>query len=83
VATKKRIEIKVEIHEVLRVHRRSVSIGFCRQCGQQVEMLRLKKLDGSSRDALDQSGFNLNADNAHATELEDGSLLICLKSLEK
>jgi hypothetical protein len=82
VGKKRRIEIRIQTHQVLKVQSAvSVTRRWCEQCGQQVDMVRLEKQSALNAESLRVSGIQVDADKLHTAEMPDGSLLVCLKSL--
>jgi hypothetical protein len=78
--TKRRIEITVESHRILVMHRRRLLEGWCERCGKQVAMINLEEaaLAGLSSQAITRQ---VEGGRFHFTASADGSTFICLKSL--
>ena len=76
---KRQVEIKLEIHQSLKLRLRAgVMLGWCPQCGEQTEMVRLKLPPEAARLQADNPRFE--TDKLHAIESEAGVLLVCLQS---
>jgi len=79
---KRRIEIRIQTHQRLIVERAAnIKREWCRECGAQVDMVRLEKATALSAESLRSIGIQVNADKLHAIEMADGFLLVCIKSL--
>jgi len=59
----------------------SIRREWCRECGEQVEMIKMEKATALDAGSLRASGIQVNADELHIIEMPDGFLLVCLKSL--
>ena len=67
---------------MLRVERAAnLKREWCRECGEQVDMIKLEKATALNIESLRASGIRVNADKLHAIEMPSGFLLVCLKSL--
>lgn len=76
---KKRVEINIEIHQSLKLRLRAgVTLGWCAQCREQTEMVRLKLPPEAAILHADIPQFE--TDKLHATEAADGALMVCLQS---
>lgn len=81
---RRRTEIKVEVEQTLILRQRSYStLNWCEGCGAQVRMLK-------PEDAAIISGHPprtiyrlVEADQVHFNETADGTLLICLNSIQR
>lgn len=82
VGTKRRIEIRISIHQTLKVGpANSVTLGWCAQCAAQVEMIELERFAQLDPQTLLESGIQIGADRLHVINPTDGQALVCLRSL--
>lgn len=80
--TKRRIEIRISIHQTLKVGpANSVTLAWCTQCAAQVEMIELERLAKLDPQTLQESGIQMDADRLHVANPDGGQALVCLRSL--
>ncbi len=79
--TRRRIEITVESHRILVMHRRSSLLeGWCERCGKQVAMIHLQE---AAHEGLSSRAITSRVEEGqfHFTASADGLSFICLNSL--
>jgi hypothetical protein len=82
VGKKRRIEIRIRTRQTLIAERAaSITRGWCAECGEQVEMIRMEKAAALNPESLLRSGIQVSAEKIHLIEMADSSLLVCLNSL--
>ena len=79
---KRRIEIRIQTHQVLKVQSAaSLTRKWCAGCGGQADMVRVEHESALNAESLRASGIRVNADKLHVIEMPDGSSFVCLNSL--
>ena len=81
---KYRTEVTIETHRLVVVRRRAGgAVAWCRHCDDLVEMINpdeAARLAGLSPRAVYRL---VESESIHFTETQEGSLLICLKSIHR
>jgi hypothetical protein len=75
--------VTVETEHIVIIRRRQVTRFWCSQCGDESEFIPVEAVDRLLRGGLSKGKHLLPGDAFHLHKIEDGSVVVCMKSLPK
>lgn len=79
----KTARITVETEQFVIIRRRQITRFWCSQCGDESEFIPVEAVDLSRRGGLSEGSHLLKGAGFHLHKIEDGSVVVCVKSLPK
>ena len=79
----KTARITVETEQFVIIRRRQITRFWCSQCGDESEFIPAEAVDRMRTGGLSERNQLLAGDGFHLHKTEDGSVVVCVKSLPK
>jgi hypothetical protein len=71
----------VETEQLTIIRVRQITRFWCSQCGDESEFIPVEAVDRTLRMGLSEGNRLLTGDGFHLHKIEDGSVVVCVKSL--
>lgn len=79
----KTARVSVETEQRVIIRRRQITQFWCSPCGDESEFIPAEAVDRRLRGGLSKRNQLLTGDGFHLHKTEDGSVVVCVKSLPK
>ena len=83
VKTKRRTEVTIELDEVVIRRSQAVTLAWCDQCGERVQMFTAEAASVAAGLSSRSIYRAVEARRVHFVEIQGGSILVCLNSLSR
>ena len=80
---RKAARVTVETEQVVIIRRRRITRSWCSQCGDESEFIPVEAVSQMLGGGPGQGKLLPPGDGFHLHKIEDGSVLVCVKSLPK
>lgn len=77
------VRVTVENEQIVIIRRRQVTRFWCSQCGDESEFIPVEAVDRLLSGGLSEGNRPPPGDAFHLHKIEDGSVVVCIKSLPK
>jgi hypothetical protein len=80
---RKTLRVTVETEQLVIIRRRQITRFWCSQCGDESEFIPVEAVGRMLRGGLSEGTQLLEGDGFHLRKIENGSVVVCVKSLPK
>ena len=79
----KTARVTVETEQLVIIRRRQITRFWCSQCGDESDFIPVEAVHRMLKEDLSEAKQFLTGDGFHLHKIEDGSVVVCMKSLPK